>query len=197
MTSFRLLAALTIGLVATTTTTTTSAAAADGARPSFVQDQDASASAGCGWSRCVKCQGGPCTPENQKCIGNVPKYTFHLADPTCDINDPSERAAAPQAPAFSPGSLLSPDSQLPPASPSSPPAHVTLRLADGPFYDPVHKLYHLFYQIHIALDMGGAGDGPDWGHWVSKVLMHCIAPPLPLRSLGRSAGGPDRDVITV
>ena len=42
--------------------------------------------------------------------------------------------------------------------------------ADGPFYDPVHKLYHLFYQIHIALDMGGAGDGPDWGHWVSKDM---------------------------
>jgi sucrose-6-phosphate hydrolase SacC (GH32 family) len=40
--------------------------------------------------------------------------------------------------------------------------------SDGPFYDPVHKLYHLFYQIHIALDMDGAGDGPDWGHWVSK-----------------------------
>ena len=41
--------------------------------------------------------------------------------------------------------------------------------SDGPFYDPVHKLYHLFYQIHIALGMGGEGDGPDWGHWVSKV----------------------------
>ena len=25
----------------------------------------------------------------------------------------------------------------------------------GPMYDPVHKLYHNFYQIHIAEDMNG------------------------------------------
>ena len=47
-----------------------------------------------------------------------PEYTFHLADPTCDINDPN-----------------------------------------GPMYDPVHGIYHNFYQIHIAEDQNGAGDG--------------------------------------
>jgi hypothetical protein len=57
---------------------------------------------GCGWSRCVNCVGGPCTPENQKCIGKVPKYTFHLADPTCDINDPSNLAKALAAACFLP-----------------------------------------------------------------------------------------------
>ena len=82
---------------------------------------------GCGWSKCFNCVGGHCSPANQKCTGKPPKYTFHLADPTCDINDPN-----------------------------------------GPMYDPVHKMYHLFYQIHIAEYQNGLGDGPDWGHWVSK-----------------------------
>ena len=87
---------------------------------------------GCGWSRCVNCSGTggsvvPCGPRHQTCIGKPPSYTFHLADPTCDINDPN-----------------------------------------GPMYDPVHKMYHLFYQIHIAEYQNGLGDGPDWGHWVSK-----------------------------
>jgi len=35
-------------------------------------------------------------------------------------------------------------------------------------YDPVHRMYHLFYQIHLAEDMNGSGNGPDWGHWVSR-----------------------------
>lgn len=87
----------------------------------------ASAASGCGWSRCVDCQGGPCAPGNEQCLGRPPTYTFHLADSTCDINDPN-----------------------------------------GPFYDPVHGMYHNFYQIHLALDMNGAGDGPNWGHWVSR-----------------------------
>ena len=44
---------------------------------------------GCGWSKCYNCVGGHCSPTNQKCTGKPPKYTFHLADPTCDINDPN------------------------------------------------------------------------------------------------------------
>ena len=32
----------------------------------------------------------------------------------------------------------------------------------------MHGIYHNFYQIHIAEDMNGAGNGPDWGHWVSR-----------------------------
>ncbi|CAE7947125.1 CWINV4 [Symbiodinium sp. KB8] len=77
--------------------------------------------------RHVNCRDGPCAPGNDRCIGSSPTYTFHLADPTCDINDPN-----------------------------------------GPFYDPVHGVYHNFYQIHLALDRNGTGNGPDWGHWVSR-----------------------------
>jgi len=100
---------------------------------------------GCGWSRCVNCtdaKGGPvvpCGPAHQQCIADAdkPTYAFHLADPTCDINDPN-----------------------------------------GPMYDPVHGLYHNFYQIHIAEDQGGAGNGPDWGHWVSKDFLHWAQLPV-------------------
>ncbi len=99
---------------------------------------------GCGWQRCVNCTtstGGvvPCGPAHQHCLAsaNKPTYRFHLADPSCDINDPN-----------------------------------------GPFYDPVHKMYHNFYQIHIAENFGGAGDGPDWGHWVSKDFVHWAQLPV-------------------
>ena len=55
---------------------------------------DSAAAGGCGWSRCVNCTGGPCGPSSQKCIGKPPgPYTFHLADPSCDINDPNGAAA--------------------------------------------------------------------------------------------------------
>ena len=40
---------------------------------------------------------------------------------------------------------------------------------NGPFYDPVHGLYHLFYQDHLAID---PGKGPDWGHAVSHDFVH-------------------------
>ena len=100
---------------------------------------------GCGWGRCVNCTdtpGGPivpCGPNHQLCIASPskPTYTFHLADPTCDINDPN-----------------------------------------GPFWDPVHSMYHNFYQIHIAENFGGAGNGPDWGHWVSKDFTHWAQLPV-------------------
>ena len=49
---------------------------------------------------------------------------------------------------------------------------------NGPFYDPVHKLYHNFYQIHVAEDQKGAGDGPDWGHWVSKDFVRWAQLPV-------------------
>ncbi len=79
----------------------------------------------------------PCTPTSQVCIGSQTKYAFHLADQTCDINDPN-----------------------------------------GPFFDPVHSMYHNFYQRHIALDMNGVGDGPTWGHWVSRDLVHWAQLPV-------------------
>lgn len=100
---------------------------------------------GCGWSRCVNCTDDPngpivpCGPLHQKCVAapDKPTYKFHLADPTCDINDPN-----------------------------------------GPMYDPVHGMYHNFYQIHIAEDQNGAGDGPDWGHWVSRDFIHWAQLPV-------------------
>ena len=102
---------------------------------------------GCGWSRCVyNCTdvpGGsqiyPCGPAHPLCAKSPtkPTYKYHLADPTCDINDPN-----------------------------------------GPFYDPVHKLYHNFYQIHVAEDQGGAGDGPNWGHWISSDFVHWAQLPV-------------------
>ena len=41
-----------------------------------------------------------------------------------------------------------------------------------PLYDPLHKLYHLFYQDHIAETQGGDGQGPDIGHAVSADMVH-------------------------
>ena len=49
---------------------------------------------------------------------------------------------------------------------------------NGPMYDPVHGIYHNFYQIHIAEDQNGAGNGPDWGHWVSKDFIHWAQLPV-------------------
>jgi len=52
---------------------------------------------------------------------------------------------------------------------------------NGPFYDPVHKVYHNFYQDHLAeanpVGMK-AGAGPDWGHWVSRDFLHWARLPV-------------------
>ena len=45
-------------------------------------------------------------------------------------------------------------------------------------YDPVHGMYHNFYQNHLAEDMNGAGDGPVLGHWVSKDFLHWAQLPV-------------------
>ncbi len=49
----------------------------------------------------------------------------------------------------------------------------------GPFFDPVHKMYHLFYQDHVSIAQNGSNGkpltgthGPDWGHVVSKDFVH-------------------------
>ena len=52
---------------------------------------------------------------------------------------------------------------------------------NGPFYDPVHKVYHNFYQDHLAepSPVGlKAGQGPDWGHWVSRDFLHWARLPV-------------------
>eukprot|EP01047_Picozoa_sp_COSAG01_P093248 COSAG01_NODE_24424_length_779_cov_1.369118_1_plen_242_part_01 len=48
---------------------------------------------------------------------------------------------------------------------------------NAPFFDPVHKMYHLMYQDHLGLGAwsgawSGAGAGPTLGHVVSRDLVH-------------------------
>jgi len=40
---------------------------------------------------------------------------------------------------------------------------------NGPVYDQVHGVYHLFYQDHLAMP---PGHGPDYGHAVSRDMAH-------------------------
>eukprot|EP00037_Helgoeca_nana_P013172 m.121009 g.121009 ORF g.121009 m.121009 type:complete len:666 (-) comp21872_c0_seq1:287-2284(-) len=51
---------------------------------------------------------------------------------------------------------------------------------NGPFYDPVHGMYHNFYQDHLAEPQAtlGPGKGPDWGHWVSRDFVHWARLPV-------------------
>ena len=46
---------------------------------------------------------------------------------------------------------------------------------NGPSFDPVHGVFHHFYQIHLAAP---PGHGPDYGHFVSKDFVHWA--PLPV-----------------
>eukprot|EP01062_Namystynia_karyoxenos_P050279 TRINITY_DN3900_c0_g2_i1.p1 TRINITY_DN3900_c0_g2~~TRINITY_DN3900_c0_g2_i1.p1 ORF type:complete len:571 (+),score=184.07 TRINITY_DN3900_c0_g2_i1:79-1713(+) len=46
---------------------------------------------------------------------------------------------------------------------------------NGPVFDPVHGVYHLFYQDHIATP---TGRGPDYGHWVSRDFVHWAQLPV-------------------
>eukprot|EP01052_Picozoa_sp_SAG31_P016645 SAG31_NODE_1109_length_9860_cov_22.119353_8_plen_541_part_00 len=46
---------------------------------------------------------------------------------------------------------------------------------NGPFYDPVHGMYHLFFQDHLA---SPGGNGPVWGHVASRNLSHWARLPV-------------------
>ena len=46
---------------------------------------------------------------------------------------------------------------------------------NGPVFDPVHGVFHHFYQIHLA---AAPGRGPDYGHFVSKDLISWSALPV-------------------
>lgn len=46
---------------------------------------------------------------------------------------------------------------------------------NGPVFDPVHGVFHHFYQIHLAAP---PGTGPDYGHFVSKDLVNWAAMPV-------------------
>lgn len=52
---------------------------------------------------------------------------------------------------------------------------------NGPFYDPVHGIYHLFFQDHLSLppaDNPAANGGPVWGHVASRNLSHWARLPV-------------------
>ncbi len=49
-----------------------------------------------------------------------------------------------------------------------------------PFFDPVHKLYHHFYQDHLCEDQGGKGAGPVIGHVVSSDMVDWARLPVAL-----------------
>merc|ERR1711865_449658 len=54
---------------------------------------------------------------------------------------------------------------------------------NGPFYDPLHKVYHAFYQRHLAMpDRTGheAAQGPVWGHWTSPDMVSWSQQPTAL-----------------
>eukprot|EP01050_Picozoa_sp_SAG11_P009122 SAG11_NODE_839_length_6916_cov_7.427314_1_plen_93_part_00 len=51
---------------------------------------------------------------------------------------------------------------------------------NGPFFDPVHKMYHLFYQDHVSISQNGSDGkpltgthGPDWGHAGASIREKC------------------------
>ena len=46
---------------------------------------------------------------------------------------------------------------------------------NGPVFDPVHGVFHHFYQIHLAAP---PGHGPDYGHFVSKDFIHWAQLPV-------------------
>ncbi|EOD06076.1 hypothetical protein EMIHUDRAFT_219373 [Emiliania huxleyi CCMP1516] len=53
---------------------------------------------------------------------------------------------------------------------------------NGPVFDPVHGVFHHFYQIHLAAPPGHdnrhAAHGPDYGHFVSKDFVSWAAMPV-------------------
>jgi sucrose-6-phosphate hydrolase SacC (GH32 family) len=49
---------------------------------------------------------------------------------------------------------------------------------NGPFYDPLHKVYHLFHQDSLALPH--ASRGGVIGHWASRDFLHWTQLPVPL-----------------
>lgn len=50
---------------------------------------------------------------------------------------------------------------------------------NGPFWDPVHGVAHVFYQIHLAEKaVSTQGRGSDWGHFVSRDLVTWASMPV-------------------
>eukprot|EP00747_Dinoflagellata_sp_TGD_P197358 gnl/TRDRNA2_/TRDRNA2_68603_c0_seq1.p1 gnl/TRDRNA2_/TRDRNA2_68603_c0~~gnl/TRDRNA2_/TRDRNA2_68603_c0_seq1.p1 ORF type:complete len:624 (+),score=69.24 gnl/TRDRNA2_/TRDRNA2_68603_c0_seq1:30-1901(+) len=72
--------------------------------------------------------------------------------------------------------------QCGPAPVDAPQFHITdascqLNDPNAPFFDPVHGMYHVFYQDHLAI---ASGTGPVWGHVVSRDLVSWARLPVAL-----------------
>ena len=52
---------------------------------------------------------------------------------------------------------------------------------NAPFYDPIHKIYHLFYQDHVITNKPGKQHrGKVWGHVASADMVHWTRLPVAL-----------------
>ena len=53
---------------------------------------------------------------------------------------------------------------------------------NGPFHDPTHGMYHLFYQVSLSETNTAVpnGGGPIWGHCASRDLIRWTHLPVPL-----------------
>lgn len=53
---------------------------------------------------------------------------------------------------------------------------------NGPFYDPLHKMYHVMYQDHLCepREKGVDPSGPVWAHVVSRDMVHWARLPVAL-----------------
>ena len=69
-------------------------------------------------------------------------------------------------------------------TPHTPKYHIMDKSCDindpnGPFYDEIHGMYHLFYQDHIHIS-SNASIGPIWGHAISPDLIRWSHLPVAL-----------------
>lgn len=56
-------------------------------------------------------------------------------------------------------------------------------------YDPVHSVFHHFWQAHLAEPADGHGRGPDWGHAVSRDFVHWARMPVAVSAPALSSTG--------
>ena len=61
---------------------------------------------------------------------------------------------------------------------------------NGPVFDPVHGVFHHFYQSHLAFSGFAPANGPIYGHFVSKDFVHWTQMPVGIwNGIGRGGIG--------